>query len=379
METQKKLLRGVLCTGILFLFALVSQCQDETPLPKVKRGFLLTAPGRLLAGTTEKVCIHLNELEGPLDARLRLFRVNVSNIISETEPLVEVTEKLSGETSPRCLELPLESLENTDVERAALVFNISSDSENYNSSAQGVINVQQFRYMTIIQTDKNIYQPGQMVRFRVMTVDQDLKPLMEEIPRIILQDPNKIHMQNWRSIPVSENTGMAQFEYQLLDETPLGTWKITVMRDPETSQDESKVDKALDTLPPYVSTKAFEVEEYVLPKFSVEIKGPDGAKSFLANQDQMTVSVCAKFTTGRPVTGATASVVLVPRVFNWQYGGRYLYDPLIRKIEDVVTQKLVDVETPPHKCPVSRNVRYKLENVTRGSRNVAGDIKPLLP
>ncbi|XP_076470228.1 CD109 antigen-like isoform X3 [Babylonia areolata] len=138
-------------------------------------------------------------------------------------------------------------------------------------------------YATFVQTDKSIYKPGDLVRFRVLTVDKDLKP--QKIQKVIrIKNPTDSDLRKY-----NDDGSKAVFEdtFQLAEFPDMGMWKI------EVKSPESNIDMQYP----------FEVDEYVLPKFEVTssvhpaylLKGTD--------QTTVTVSVAALYTYGKGVTG----------------------------------------------------------------------------
>ncbi|XP_043226304.1 alpha-2-macroglobulin-like [Amphibalanus amphitrite] len=121
-----------------------------------------------------------------------------------------------------------------------------------------------------VQTDKFVYKPGQLVRFRVFSVDSELRPVTKPIPLIFIQTPLGTRVAQWTD--QSGRSGLVQLEFQLSDEPTLGDWTIHV------SGVTSNVHK-----------KVFRVKEYVLPKFEVKVQGPP---FILADETEVIFKVC---------------------------------------------------------------------------------------
>ncbi|NXT78637.1 A2ML1 protein, partial [Zapornia atra] len=124
---------------------------------------------------------------------------------------------------------------------------------------------------TFIQTDKPIYQPGQTVKFRIVTLDEDFIALNDS-------DPKNNQIEQWLNVVPQD--GIADLSFQLSDEPLLGTYVINV-----------------------TSVKAygsFSVEEYVSPKFEVTFEAPHQVyaldKTFL-------LRVCGRHSYGKGVQG----------------------------------------------------------------------------
>ncbi|XP_074927111.1 alpha-2-macroglobulin-like protein 1 [Chelonoidis abingdonii] len=133
--------------------------------------------------------------------------------------------------------------------------------------------------------------PGQKVKFRILSLNEEFVPLDSKYSVIELQDPNSNRIGQW--LDVRPRQGIVDLSFQLADEPSLGTYTIDV-----------------------ASTKAsstFRVEEYVLPKFEVFFEGPI---QIYALDKTFPLRVCGRYTYGRAVQG-TIWVTLCQKA--WQY------------------------------------------------------------
>uniref|UniRef100_A0A1I7TL17 TEP1-F n=1 Tax=Caenorhabditis tropicalis TaxID=1561998 RepID=A0A1I7TL17_9PELO len=130
-----------------------------------------------------------------------------------------------------------------------------------------------------IQTDRAIYRPASLVRYRAIVVKSDLKPYVGNAT-IKVFDPSRNLISQTIDVPLDR--GVYSGELQLAEETLLGDWTIEV----ETSN--GMQDKS-----------SFTVDTYVLPKFEVNIK----TSSFITINDDLSVFVDAKYTYGKGVAG----------------------------------------------------------------------------
>ncbi|XP_067667133.1 alpha-2-macroglobulin-like protein 1 [Haliotis asinina] len=131
-----------------------------------------------------------------------------------------------------------------------------------------------------VHSDKPVYKPGQLVRFRIMTVDNDLMPVLDKISLARIITPTDVIMKQWRDI--DNDKGMVTLEFQLATEPLLGDWAILV----ETGLLQRR--------------SQFKVAEYVLPKFVMTLSPPS-----LVDDKTETIKgeVCCKYTYGQPVKG----------------------------------------------------------------------------
>ncbi|KAK3584720.1 hypothetical protein CHS0354_036497 [Potamilus streckersoni] len=134
--------------------------------------------------------------------------------------------------------------------------------------------------ITLIQTDKPQYKPGQTVKFRILRMDYRLLPLTDLFELITIDNPGGVRVMQWKNVDASK--GLVSLEMKLSDDPVLGTWNIKAHGADETVQ-------------------SFRVEEYVLPKFEVKITPP---KYLLPTTTSINGKVCADYTYGQPVKGS---------------------------------------------------------------------------
>ncbi|KAJ7419869.1 Alpha-2-macroglobulin-like protein 1 [Willisornis vidua] len=128
---------------------------------------------------------------------------------------------------------------------------------------------------TFIQTDKPVYKPGQIVKFRIVTLDQNFIASSET-------DPKGNRIARWQN--VTPMGGIVDLSFPLAAEAPVGEYTIKM---PD-------------------RTHTFRVEEYVLPKFSVSIQMPQVVTILKEN---FHLRVCGMYTYGKPVQGSVKAVV----------------------------------------------------------------------
>ncbi|XP_032302727.1 alpha-2-macroglobulin-like protein 1 isoform X5 [Coturnix japonica] len=130
---------------------------------------------------------------------------------------------------------------------------------------------------TFIQTDKPIYKPGETVKFRIVTLDEDFNAFNDSIS-LFLQDPKNNRIEQWLDVVPQE--GIADLSFQLSDEPLLGTYVINVTN--------RKIHGS------------FTVEEYVLPKFEVIFEAP---VKIHALDKTFPLRVCGRYSSGKAVQG----------------------------------------------------------------------------
>ncbi|XP_076058869.1 CD109 antigen-like [Oratosquilla oratoria] len=161
-------------------------------------------------------------------------------------------------------------------------------------------------YSVLIQTDRAIYRPGNVVQFRVVVVDPQLRPSVTGAIDIHISDGKGHIVKQWKR--VFTNKGVYSDSLQLSEEPVHGDWNVTVQVLGQTT------------------TKQFQVAEYVLPKFEVNVELPPFA---VFDRPQFPATVKAFYTYGKPVKGEV-TIQVTP---TYKYG--YLqapYDDPIRKV-----------------------------------------------
>lgn len=149
------------------------------------------------------------------------------------------------------------------------------------------------KFSVFIQTDKAIYKPGEKVQFRVLVLNADTKPFPTESVEVYITDGSNNRIKQYDKIFFRR--GVCRHSLQLSDEPVLGNWVIHVKvdgKDPET-------------------IKMFEVAEYVLPKFEVNVV----TKPKIYREDDIIVSYSAKYTYGKDVEGS--AVVSAETLYYW--------------------------------------------------------------
>ncbi|GFW83396.1 alpha-2-macroglobulin [Trichonephila clavipes] len=168
-------------------------------------------------------------------------------------------------------------------------------SDGYKIEAEKEVHIRGSSIVTFVQTDKPIYKPGQTVKFRVLPLDSQLKPLdTSTVADVWIEDPSGIRVAQWKQTKFDE--GMVQLELPLSSEPTLGTWNIKTI------------------INQVSSTQKFEVEKYVLPKFEVKVKPPP---YIMADADAIPLEVCAWYTYGKKVDG-TFKIKVTYKRYPWE-------------------------------------------------------------
>ncbi|XP_078509062.1 alpha-2-macroglobulin-like protein 1 [Lissotriton helveticus] len=131
---------------------------------------------------------------------------------------------------------------------------------------------------TFLQTDKPVYNAGQSVNFRVVTLNDDFIPQNDKYEAILVQDPRGNKIVQW--VNVAPHKGITDLSFPLSLEAALGTYTIDVG--------------------PGMTSSTFTVEEYVHQRFEVTFVEP----AFISIRDTVIrIQVCGRYPYGKPVHG----------------------------------------------------------------------------
>jgi len=141
-------------------------------------------------------------------------------------------------------------------------------------------------YKCMLSTDKPVYQPGQAINIRTLTMEtSSIKPAAGRNVNLEIFDPkgNKVYRKELKT----SDFGIAATSFMLADQVNTGDYSIKV------------------SIGNTVSEKAVEVKKYVLPKFSISVKTDQG---FYKPGEIVRGTVTISYMFGKPVSGADITV-----------------------------------------------------------------------
>ncbi|KAG8435793.1 hypothetical protein GDO86_013654 [Hymenochirus boettgeri] len=223
----------------------------------------------VLHGGEEKFCLVLSHLNETVNVSLTLELSNKNETLLEKQ-VTETEEDI-------CATFPIPVSDAVDVGYLRLL--VDGDTLHFKSTRSVLI--KPLENLVFIQTDKPIYKPGQNVQFRIAAMDENFRPVSEKFPVVYITDPQGNRINQWLNVETSR--GITQESFLLSSEPTLGTYKMTAER-----QKGNRV------------TQSFSVEEYVLPKYEVQVKLPPVVTVL---DENVKVTVCGRYTYGKPVLG----------------------------------------------------------------------------
>ncbi|XP_073402570.1 alpha-2-macroglobulin-like isoform X3 [Dendrobates tinctorius] len=247
---------------------------------EAKLHYAVIFPSELRSRQSETICLQVENAKGESNVKISL------NLDNKDTTLVE--KKFQQDIKFSCLSFQVPPSEE-DASVGTLTLSIHSSGELQTKTSK--VLVKKLHSKTLVQTDKAVYKPGQTVKFRILSLNEDFKPENIVIPVVEVQDPKKNRISQWLNVTISQ--GIAELSLALSSEPILGEYSIRIK----------------DT------SHTFTVEEYVLPRFEVSVEFP---KDVLFSSDQFQVKICGKYTYGKPVHGDfTASVCCKHTSFHW--------------------------------------------------------------
>ncbi|XP_060736637.1 alpha-2-macroglobulin-like protein 1 isoform X2 [Tachysurus vachellii] len=249
--------------------------EDRRPSrPHKDTFYLLAVTSRTVGGTTETLCIIVKP-SGYVSLNVYLD-YNQKHVLLLTEK--SITKDYYHSVK---FQVPVVTEELV----ASITIEIKGRKRHLKKATKIIITPPKF--LTIIQTDKPIYKPGQRVKFRIASLDTNFHTYEQKFPTIQVQDPNSNRIGQWLNVPTS--SGLVDLSYPLNSEATKGVYVITV-HDKKNTQ----------------FTQTFEVKDYVLPTFEVTVELPPVITIL---DTKATLKVCAKYTYGKPVRGTVRATV----------------------------------------------------------------------
>ncbi|XP_070542069.1 alpha-2-macroglobulin-like isoform X2 [Ptychodera flava] len=260
-----------------------------------KRGYLISAPKAMIAGTVEKVCITLIDVTD--DVLITISLTRSGKVIASEEYVMDGHDECLDLKIPDSLPDSLHSLDKDyyteepdyyPVSLAVIGQSLSVEDKFSFADRKGIY-LQSRSATTFIQTDKPIYKPGQTVFFRILNLKgTEFKPYPSMLSIVWIENPTGVRLMQWSNVTTED--GLVELELELSEEPILGMWKIKSQMEGKTME------------------QTFEVAVYVLPKFEVVVNSPP----FIIVTDKIiNVEICGRYTYGQPVRGAVSASICI--------------------------------------------------------------------
>ncbi|MFH1639643.1 MAG: alpha-2-macroglobulin family protein [Chloroflexota bacterium] len=255
--------------------------------------YMAVAPLVLQSGGREAVSVTLLKGEKPVTGNVKL------TLLKSNDTVLEASEKITGKG--------VISFDVPDLEEGDYTLRV----EGNGFRDEGAVKVARDA-LILLETDKPIYKPGQTILIRVITLNSELRPVVQEAT-VEIMDAKGIKVM--RKTVSTDEYGMATLELPLSTEPNLGVWKLSAASGSERTQ--------LD----------IRVEKYVLPKYEVKV---DLERDWFLVGERIKGQVTAEYSFGKPVAGEV-EIRALRYVGEWQE-----YTTFSRTIDGKV-----DFELPP--------------------------------
>uniref|UniRef100_A0AAY5EWY6 Alpha-2-macroglobulin-like n=1 Tax=Electrophorus electricus TaxID=8005 RepID=A0AAY5EWY6_ELEEL len=216
--------------------------------------FMVTFPAVIESGSEAKLCASLLRPNETLQMTIYLIHNNHSRTLVE-ETVEEEFHRCSQFKAP---EVDGQSLQEIKVQVKG---------ESFEMTEKSRVLFKSYNTLTFIQTDKPIYNPGQTVNFRLVTMDSNFVPFQQKVKG----DNNNNRIGQWTN--VSSSGLILQLSHKLNSEAPQGLYKL-----------KANIGNRL-------AEYHFKVKKYVLPKFEVTVKAP---KEQSVGEEELKLEICGK-------------------------------------------------------------------------------------
>ncbi|XP_051470054.1 alpha-2-macroglobulin-like protein 1 isoform X1 [Apus apus] len=268
--------------SIAFLWGSILLQRSMAKTPEMLN-YAVAIPSQLYYPFSETVCLQLSRKQAiPIHVTVTLQ----SRAGNETL----ITQSISQLTFFHCTNFQVPPPVGSPEEVAFIEITVLGANSEYHKKQKVLIKHADRK--TFIQTDKPVYKPGQIVKLRIVTVDQNFIASNETHRVVELKDPKGNHIAQWLNVtPVG---GIVDLSFSLAAEALVGEYTIKM---PD-------------------CTRTFRVEEYVLPKFSVSIQVPQVVTIL---EESFRLQICGMYTYGKPVQGSVKAVVCRKRIrYHWK-------------------------------------------------------------
>ncbi|XP_040217260.1 alpha-2-macroglobulin-like [Rana temporaria] len=248
------------CVPVCVILLLISG------LLEAKLYYSLVFPAELRSLHPGNVCLHLGEAEGESNVTISLHMDGkTSTILDRTFQQGSIFTCIPVQITDPSLSIDIEAQLSISIQNAVeSIRNVST------------VIVRKIEHRSLVQTDKPVYNQGETVHIRVISLDANFQPALRMIPVVQLQNPNWKLIGQWFNVTLAQ--GLADLSFKLPPETPLGRYTIR-----------------LEGI-----THTFMVLKTVRPQFEVTLQSP---KAVSFNSEKFPMKICGRYTFGKPVKG----------------------------------------------------------------------------
>ena len=171
--------------------------------------YYLSYPTAFIEDSPEKVCVELFEkLNSDVTVSTKVYTYDDRNHEEETgekdvkwtfdqKPIIQEEIRISSSEAVKCFDI---TIPETNLASKGLVnFELKSEDSTFHVNNFQSISIYQKEKYPLIQTDKGQYKAGDIVKFRVLVLDHELKPAeVKEADEIWISDPKNRRIVQWK-------------------------------------------------------------------------------------------------------------------------------------------------------------------------------------
>ncbi|KAK5621424.1 hypothetical protein CRENBAI_006807 [Crenichthys baileyi] len=230
--------------------------------------YAVTVSSRLTAGIQATLCAHV---QNPTE------RISLTITLTVDSTNIVILKDTVSKEYYRCINFQVPTV----LIRTIAEIQVTLEGQGASMSKKTKVVIEPPGFIHIVQTDKPIYKPGQTVKFRIVSLDANFIPVKRVYREVVLQDPKSNRIAQWLNQTIGD--GILDLSHPSIPEAAQGTYTISIV-----------TDKGEEI------SHNFDIKEYVLPKFEVQVDMP----SVITILDRTTTfKICGKYTYGKPVLG----------------------------------------------------------------------------
>ncbi|XP_067865392.1 complement C4-A-like [Heterodontus francisci] len=260
---------------LLLWFSVVISAAEQTP------SYLITAPNIIHVGVKESVAIQLEGAENPVRFNVSLFDA-VTNKRCSDAVVFELKAENNYQQIKDIMALP-RFIKAADIwlRKEKYISLVAECPQLFPGRRMVPVLLSSKKGYIFIQTDKPIYTPNEVVRYRIFTLDHYMRPVSKAI-RITTYNSRNVQFPSFRVM----SRKVITLTLKIPDIAQPGNWRIEAQ---------------FDDSPMYVVSTQFEVKKFVLPSFKVEVKAEE--MFFLITKDEFKFKILADHVYGKAVEG----------------------------------------------------------------------------
>ncbi|XP_007908084.2 LOW QUALITY PROTEIN: complement C4 [Callorhinchus milii] len=263
-----------LLQSFLWLSALLHSAQAAP-------SYLISAPNILHIGVEETVAVQVDGVNRPVSVV-----VYCMHEVSRQKCSEDVSFQLNAENDYqqfKPITVSADLVERKDLwkRKVPYISLVAESKELFQSRRMVRVLLSSKQGYIFIQTDKSIYTPNEIVKYRIFTLDHYMKPVSKTIQISIYNSGNmRIYSGDFMSNKISAK------QLKLPDIALPGNWRIEVQ---------------FASFPMSLRSAQFEVKEFVLPSFGIKVEAE--RMFYLITAAEFSFTIIAKHTYGEPVEG----------------------------------------------------------------------------